>query len=114
VAGNYDTYLHLVGQGLIPNPLDAARGENERENRPKRPERDRPARPKRKFPYRKVADLETDIQTCESRINALHQALAAPDLRDGQRIKELKAELDAQQNQLEQLLAHWEEASELN
>jgi ATP-binding cassette subfamily F protein 3 len=114
IEGNYDTYLHRVSQGLIPGPMDAPRSDNDREARPKRPERERPARRKRKFPYRKVEELEVDIQTCESRIETLHQALASPELRDGQRIKTLKGELDDQHRRLEQLLAHWEEASELN
>ncbi|NLX55645.1 MAG: ABC-F family ATP-binding cassette domain-containing protein [Planctomycetaceae bacterium] len=114
ITGNYDTYLHLVSQGLIPNPADSSHTTGERDARPKRPGRERPARPKRQFPYRKVVDIEHDIQACESRIIELHQNLASPDLRDGRHIKELTTELQAQEKQLEQLLAHWEEASELN
>jgi ATP-binding cassette, subfamily F, member 3 len=114
VEGNYDTYLYLVGQGLIPDPARETTRDDDQTARPKRPERERPARRKRKFPYRKVEELEVDIQACEARIAELHHALAAPDLRDGRRIRELKQELDEQQQRLEELLAHWEEASELN
>ncbi len=114
VAGNYDTYLHLVAQGLIPNPATQAAPRDEPQTRSTRPDRERPARRKRRFPFRKVEDLEADIQACETRIATIHGALADPALRDGQRIKELKVDLERQHQQLEQLLAHWEEASELN
>ena len=116
VEGNYDAYLHRVSQGLIPGPTDAPPREDE-ETGSKRAERERPERGKRhkrKFPYRKVEELEADIHVCELRIEELHRTLAAPELRDGQRVKEIKTELDDQHRQLEQLLAHWEEATELN
>ncbi len=113
IEGNYDAYLHLVSQGLMPGPTNAPQHDDE-ETRPKRPDRPRPERRKRKFPYRRVEDLETDIHACELRIEGLNQTLASPDWRDGQRIKELKAQLDDQHRQLEQLLAHWEEATEMN
>jgi len=120
IEGNYDTYLHLVGQGLAHKqassgktkealPADSWRSTN------KRVARDKPARPKRRFPYRKVADLEADIAECEARIEQLHQELASTEAaRDGQRIKQAMTELDQRNQQLEQLLQHWEEASELN
>ncbi|MHB8973660.1 MAG: ABC-F family ATP-binding cassette domain-containing protein [Pirellulaceae bacterium] len=116
VEGNYDAYLHRVNQGLIPGPTDSPPREDEATGSG-RAERERPERQnrqKRKFPYRKAEDLEADIQICELRIEELHRTLAAPALRDGQRVKELKAELDVQHRQLEQLLAHWEEATEMN
>jgi ATP-binding cassette subfamily F protein 3 len=113
IEGNYDAYLYLVSQGLIPGPTDAPQRDEE-EARPKPSDRPRPERRKRKFPYRRVEDLETDIRACELRIEELHQTLASPDWRDGQRIKELKTQLEDQHRQLEQLLAHWEEATELN
>ncbi len=115
IEGNYDTYRHLVSRGLA---ADADSSTPEAETKPaetKRNERDKPARRKRKFPYRKVSDLEADIQACEMRIAELHQALASPALlRDGQRVKQTTAELEELTQQLEQLLEHWEEASELN
>lgn len=115
IEGNYDTYVYLVNQGLVESgeradpPADSKHAESNRD------ERRKSSRRKRKFPYRKIEDLEADIHACETRIAELHQALTAPEfLRDGQRVKQTKIELDDQQRQLEQLLEHWEEASELN
>jgi ATP-binding cassette subfamily F protein 3 len=113
ILGNYDTYQHHVREGLIPDPRQLATSDTSND-RPRKPLRQRPTRRRRQFPYRKVEDIERDIQTCETRIDAVHQALASPDLRDGQRIRQLKAELVEQERQLETLLAHWDEASELN
>ena len=115
IEGNYDTYLHLASQHQTATPSATGAAESDRPVNAKRGDRERPTRRKRKFPYRKLTELEADIQTCESRINALHQALTSPEfLRDGQRVKEVKAELEEQHRSLEQLLEHWEEASELN
>jgi ATP-binding cassette, subfamily F, member 3 len=72
------------------------------------------SRPKRRFPYRKVADLEAEIATCEANIDQLHQQLADPDiLRDGDAVKLRMAELKSSEDQLAQLYEHWEEATEL-
>ncbi len=115
LAGNYDTYLNHVAYGLIPaaaaNPTNGTPAESSKKLER---ERDRPARRKRQFPYRKVEDIEADIHTCEARIADVHQQLASPDLRDGLRIKGLMGTLETEQERLAQLLAHWEEASELN
>ena len=54
-----------------------------------------PERRRRKFPYRKVADLEADIMTCETRIEELHTALSSPDvLRDGDRVKQNQSRVE--------------------
>ncbi|NLF73255.1 MAG: ABC transporter ATP-binding protein, partial [Candidatus Anammoximicrobium sp.] len=72
-------------------------------------------RRKRKFPYRKVPDIEAEIAQREAQIEQLHAALADPQvLRDGQRVKQIKADLEEQQAALPRLYEHWEEASELN
>ena len=87
--------------------------------RPK-PERREPADSaalprKRKFPYRKTADIEAEIFERESRIEELHGLLALPEThRDGERVRQFKAEILQQQETLESLYAHWEEAAELN
>ena len=48
----------------------------------------------------------------------LHQLqceLAEPDvLRDGQRVREIKAQIEAEQAAIKDLYEHWEEAAELN
>ncbi|MBM4088155.1 MAG: ABC-F family ATP-binding cassette domain-containing protein [Planctomycetes bacterium] len=117
IEGNYDTYLHLVSQGLATTARDEPCGDSDKNALEKRAARNRTreARPKRRFPYRKVEDLEADIRSCESRIETLHQDLASPELlRNGQRVKQAKAELEEQLQALQQLYDHWEEASELN
>ncbi len=115
IEGNYNTYQHLVSQGLASAAPPADPEKESKADSPRRSERERPPRRKRKFPYRKVADLEADIQTCEARIEQLHQDMASPAMmRDGERVKQTKAELDELATRLGQLLEHWEEASELN
>ncbi|HEY6563506.1 MAG TPA: hypothetical protein VIY86_03370, partial [Pirellulaceae bacterium] len=70
---------------------------------------------KRKFAYRKVADLEDEIARRETSITEIHQRLSEPDvLRNGEWIRQLKAELAVHQEALTQLYEHWEEAAELN
>ena len=115
VEGNYDTYLNLVDSGLAGDVAeDAAPTEDSATNNPKR-NRDKPAKRKRRFPYRKVAEIESDIFAQETKIDELHQQLADPDtLRDGERVKTIQAEVVAAQHQLKHLYEHWEEASELN
>jgi ATP-binding cassette subfamily F protein 3 len=82
----------------------------------KRPDpADKSTRRKRKFPYRKLAELEQDIHEREQRIADVHASLATPEvLRDGNRVRQLKAELDETQKSLATLYEHWEEAMELN
>ncbi len=116
IEGNYDTYLHLVAQGLAGGEDAVADAEEKSKAAAKRSARsEKEARPKRKFPYRKVADLEAEIFERESRVEALHAELATPEaLRDGQRVRQIQAEIVEQQAALKSLYPHWEEASELN
>ena len=70
---------------------------------------------KRRFPYRKVADIERDIFQRETRLEQLNADLADPEtLRNGQRVRQIKEQIAQQQELLQQLYAHWEEATELN
>ncbi|MCO6459109.1 MAG: ABC-F family ATP-binding cassette domain-containing protein [Pirellulaceae bacterium] len=125
IDGNYQTYLHLVRQGLAENAVSAARSAAkpaqpgpDAESTAASNRRASPAaqpRRKRRFPYRKVSDLEADIGACESRIAQLHELLASPELlRNGERVRQTMADLEAAQQQLATLYEHWEEASELN
>lgn len=118
IDGNYNTYLHLVKQGLAAGDRRAAQAAEAKteagEESRLRDERKAPRR-KRKFPYRKVPDIEAEIAQRETQIEQLHAALADPQvLRDGQRVKQIKADLEEQQAALPRLYEHWEEASELN
>jgi ATP-binding cassette subfamily F protein 3 len=119
VEGNYDTYLHFVQAGLAGGEAsiaDTARGDGTPKPEPEKKGKPlREPRRKRKFPYRKVGDIEAEIHQRESRVEELHQLLATPEvLRDGERVKQTKAEIQAHHESLAALYAHWEEAAELN
>ncbi len=74
-----------------------------------------PPKKKRKFPYRKVADIEADIEKTEQEIAVLQEKSLDPaTLRDGAAIKQVLNEIAQAQQRLEYLMEHWEEASELN
>ena len=72
-------------------------------------------RRKRRFPYRKLEDLEQDIIAHEGQMEQLHHELTQSHvLRDGQRVKDVQAAIEALRLQLQTLYEHWEEAAELN
>lgn len=76
---------------------------------------DKPERRRRKFPYRKVVDLEADIEAAEGQLELLHQQMLEPEnLRDGRKMKELQLALAEAEAQLEKQYEHYEEACELN
>ena len=80
-----------------------------------RPTQASTARPKRKFPYRKVHELEEEIEQVEQQIEQLEASLADPEVhKDGLRLADITAAYDATRQQLAALYEHWEEASELN
>ncbi|MEN6498249.1 MAG: ATP-binding cassette domain-containing protein, partial [Thermoguttaceae bacterium] len=126
LEGNYAAYLEWVQSGFIQPGADAGKAKPTAKTSSKpaakpssKPSRDgaagTPARTKRRFPYRKVEDIEQEILDRETRIEEFHLLLATPEtLRDGERVRQLKAQLAAAQETLEQLYAHWEEAVELN
>jgi ATP-binding cassette subfamily F protein 3 len=117
IDGNYETYQHLVRRGLaqdaratvaegksLKSSPAAAKGRAAKE--PRR---------KRKFPYRKTPDIEAEIAQREARHEELQQLFSSPAvLRDGSRVKQLKADLDENDAALALLYEHWEEASEMN
>ena len=135
IEGNYDTYLHLVSQGLAgtrppggsgtaastdgksknnTNKDNANKNSTEKSD-PRKGKTEQPAKRKRKFPYRKVADLEAEIFERETNLEELQNSLATPEVhRDGNRIREVQAQIAEQQNSLATLYEHWEEATELN
>ncbi|MEK6234930.1 MAG: ATP-binding cassette domain-containing protein, partial [Planctomycetales bacterium] len=119
IEGNYETYQHFVKEGLAEatsraEGADESSRESADSKRPAKKSKDA-AKRKRRFPYRKVADLEADVLQSETRIEELQAALASQEvLRDGERVREVKTELAEQQQSLELLYAHWEEAVEMN
>ncbi len=76
-----------------------------------------PSKPvtKRRFEFRKVRDIEDEILERETRIEQIHRELASPSVvRDGRRVRQLKAKIQEEQAALKNLYAHWDEATELN
>ncbi|MDO4586327.1 MAG: ABC-F family ATP-binding cassette domain-containing protein [Planctomycetia bacterium] len=70
---------------------------------------------KRKFPFRKTSDIEEEIFMRETQIMTINDELLRPEiLRNGEKIKELQAELCIEEEALKRLYEHWEEAAELN
>lgn len=121
IDGNYDTYLHFVERGLAAGDEVPSNGKGkgnssaESGSRGDTRKKDQPAKPKRKFPYRKVNDLEAEILEYEMRIGEVHQLLSEQTvMRDGERVKALKAEVAAAEEALKRLYEHWDEAVELN
>ena len=73
----------------------------------------KPAKRKWKFPYKKPADLETEITTVEGQIAILETALQDVELyKDADRFRQTLTTLEATKEKLATLLAHWEEAVE--
>jgi len=121
VEGNYATYQYLVGRASASRPGEPNRqfeqGDTPKAQKPalKAAGESKAARKQRRFPYRKVDDLEREIFERETRVEQLHASLTEPEtLRDGDRVRQIKAEIGHQQETLRALYAHWEEATELN
>ena len=117
IEGNYETFLHLAAQGLAASERWQVEGADTQpvEREIAAPRESKPPRRRRKFPYRKAHEIEAEIAEHEARVEALHAALADPQvLRDGNRVKEVKAELEIEQAALPTLYEHWEEAMEMN
>ena len=113
VHGNYDIYQRLV-QSDAAMEKAANSQKSEAEDKTNESRKSKPRR-KRQFPYRKVEDIEQDIQEQEAEVEQLHTQLLDPEvLRDGRRVKEVQDQIENKKTQLEKLYAHWEEASELN
>jgi ATP-binding cassette, subfamily F, member 3 len=119
IEGNYDTYQQfLAGREPSPPPPDrSAKGDKSLNRAPTGNAERTTAKPvrKRRFEFRKVRDIEDEIVRRETRIEEIHRELADPAvLRDGQRVRQLKAEVQEEQAALKTLYAHWDEATELN
>jgi ATP-binding cassette subfamily F protein 3 len=118
IEGDYATYLHLVRQGSAGDTAGS-----QADDKPARPSKEprkragygEAVRKKRRFPYRKVEDLEKEIHQRETRLEELHALLADPAThRDGHQARQVKADIASEQERLETLFDHWEEAAELN
>jgi ATP-binding cassette subfamily F protein 3 len=108
IPGNYARYVELK------EAEDAALAAKVAEsNKPKSVIA--PPKRKRKFPYRKAADIEADIATHEAEIESLARSLQDPAIyTDGRKLASVTKQQEELKSKLEQLMAHWEEAMELN
>jgi ATP-binding cassette subfamily F protein 3 len=116
-AGNYSDFVQFR-QSMVREAESARASERQtgsKSNGGRKGTSPTPSVSRRKFVYRKVEDLEVDIANCEAERERLEADLGDPAVhRDGERVKELKADYDANEARLEQLYKHWEEAMELN
>jgi ATP-binding cassette subfamily F protein 3 len=116
IEGNYEAYRLQTGrQAAAAADDEAAPPPPAKPVRPAQNLAKKSSRPKRRFPYRKLADLEDEIFGRETCIERLQQELAQGEThRDGQRVRQIKAEIAQHQETLVTLYQHWEEATELN
>jgi ATP-binding cassette, subfamily F, member 3 len=112
IHGNYDTYEMMRAQqaeagSATPKKTEKKDTTARAAGTPKKEKK------KRKFPYRKVEEIEADIELAEEELAELEQLMASSDLyRDGDRVKETTKAFEATKVRLAQLYEHWEEASE--
>ncbi|MEZ6093835.1 MAG: ABC-F family ATP-binding cassette domain-containing protein [Pirellulaceae bacterium] len=110
--GNYDTFRMMEQVREQEEKQVEAASEKHASSRRANENKERR---KRKFPYRKTNEIEQEIAEREASIEQIHNDLINPEiLRDGNRVVELKQQLDKHQSTLEQLYEHWQEALELN
>ena len=115
IDGNYDTYKNLAASGASNGQASATAKGEKPPAKSQKPAAGDSAKRKRRFPYRKVADLESEIFERETRLEELNSALVSPEvLRSGDKVRQLKSDLAEEQRLLQALYEHWEEATELN
>ncbi len=112
IYGNYDTYerMRLLHEDDRPATRKVSAEKPAPSVAPAQP-----AKRKRRFPYRKVEEIEADIEKQEKVLRELEVLMASPDLyRDGDRVKETTRAFEETKVKLQQLMEQWEEAIELN
>ena len=114
IEGDYETYQRLARQEADAIAAKSSRNSSKSSHTTNQAASSKP-KTKRKFPYRKVADLETEIAAFEAELADVERALSLPDIwRDPNKARTSQARHDQVREQLKQLYAHWEEAVELN
>jgi ATP-binding cassette subfamily F protein 3 len=116
IEGNYDSYQaqssSTLGDAPPPEPSPAQQRQDKSHKGAKEAAQ---SAKKRRFPYRKVADLEDEIFERETCIKDLQNELTQPEtLRNGDRVRQIKLQIEQEQATLNGVYEHWEEASELN
>ena len=118
IDGNFSTYHHLVQRGLVngsDEALQQSKGASTPAGQQGRRKEAEPKRRKRRFPYRKVEEIEAEIFDRESALESLHASLADPAThRNGERVRQVKSDIEENREKLAVLYEHWEEATELN
>jgi len=112
IEGDYETYQRLQKQAQ-----DDANSKRAAASAPVAKKADAPpgGRSKRKFPYRKAADIERDIETLEAELAELQEKLGAAETwRDADLARQTQQRYDTSRQRLDELMLHWEEALELN
>jgi ATP-binding cassette subfamily F protein 3 len=110
IFGNYDMYERMR---LLQEP--APKEPKKEAPRQEASTASKPAKRKRKFPYRKVDDLEAEIEVQETLVKDLEAKLASPDLyREGAKVQDTMQAFEDAKLILKDLYEHWEEAVELN
>jgi ATP-binding cassette, subfamily F, member 3 len=129
VEGNYDAFHDQ--QAARTNPPDdegddddcsagasAVKVKAKKKDRDKRPSEAPAAKkeqPKRRFPFRKVADIEEEILSREAAVESLVNQLSTEAVyRDGERVRQHKQQIAAEQETLKTLYEHLDEATRLN
>jgi ATP-binding cassette subfamily F protein 3 len=111
VHGNWELYERLLASRAADAQPQAAKSAPAKAT----PTRSEPVRRKRQFPYRKVEEIEADIEEAEEERDELARLLEQPETyRDGRKAKEVQEGLEAVKATLDRLYLHWEEASEMN
>jgi ATP-binding cassette subfamily F protein 3 len=114
IYGNYDMYerMRLLKD---PQPTETAQKKAAKAVAEETKVGAKAAKRKRKYPYRKVDDLEAEIEVQEVLVRDLEAKLASPDLyREGGRVQEIMQSFEDAKIVLKELYEHWEEAVELN
>ena len=112
VEGDYDTYQRLQKLAAEAASAKTARAQ------PAPPAKASIApteKRKKKFPYRKAAEIEREIGAVEVELADLENRLGLPETwRDPEKARAAQTRYDERKDHLDYLMAHWEEALELN
>jgi ATP-binding cassette subfamily F protein 3 len=115
IYGNYDMYERMR---LLKEPEQTEASQKSAAAKAAKEETRAGAKPtkrKRQYPYRKVDDLEAEIEVQETLVRDLEAKLASPDLyRKGGNVQEITQAFEDAKGILKELYEHWEEAVELN
>lgn len=115
MEGNYETYADTIRRRRAEAAAEGTSAAAKPAPTAKPNDAGKKDRRKRKFPYRKTADIESEILAHETQIEELQARMILPEtLRDGRLVRQLQDDVGRLQGLLATLYEHWEEAAELN